>query len=158
MALWQAFKLNSTGRMKLKRQWLVNDGALRQFSTPCPTNSGSLRQMSFQLSCPSTRDLTAARMSVSEALTCFMLSLSLSVIEPFLTVSKSTVIPKGVPSSSFLEYLLPILAEESSNRFEMPISRRLLASLRTIGRNDWCDESGTSSNFVGAIAGGRERT
>lgn len=41
--------------------------------------------------------------------------------------AKSTVQPKGVPSSSFLAYFLPMDADESSTREAMPILRILRA-------------------------------
>jgi hypothetical protein len=48
---------------------------------------------------------------------------------PFFNEPKSTVHPKGVPSSSFLAYFLPIEADESSTRDAMPILRILRATM-----------------------------
>ena len=69
--------------------------------------------------------------------TCFVVSLSLRVKVLSFTDWKSTVIPSGVPSSSFLEYLLPILAEESSTRFEMPNDRSVCPIRCISGLKSW---------------------
>ena len=67
---------------------------------------------------PSHRELTAERTS---ALICrvVFLSLSVAVWGSLLTVSKSTVIPKGMAISSVLAYLRPIEPLESSTLWEM---------------------------------------
>lgn len=101
--------------------------------------------------------LTASTISDSDARTCFVLSRSRSVIVPFFTESKSIVIPSGVPSSSFREYRFPMLADESSMRFEIPRTRRRCDSFRTIGEKSGCVESGTIKTFVGATAGGSDK-
>jgi hypothetical protein len=87
-----------------------------------------------------------------------MVSRSRSVIEPLLRVSKSTVIPNGVPSSSFLAYLLPIDAPDESRLLEIPRARRRAEIFRTNGLNCEFEDSGTISTLVGATERGNERT
>lgn len=62
----------------------------------------------------------ASRILSSSARTWVVESRSLSVRVPSWRVWKSTVMPRGVPSSSFRLYRLPMLAEESSTRLETP--------------------------------------
>ena len=87
-----------------------------------------------------------------------MVSLSLRVKVLSFTDWKSTVIPSGVPSSSFLEYRLPILAEESSTRLEIPSDRNFWPMRCTNGLKSRWEERGTRRTFVGAMGGGNERT
>ncbi len=87
-----------------------------------------------------------------------MVSRSLRVMDPFATVSKSTVILSGVPSSSFLAYLLPIEAPEESTLFAIPNARSREDRLRVMGVNWACDEIGTMRTLVGATARGSDRT
>ena len=92
--------------------------------------------------------------------------------------AKSTVQPKGVPSSSFREYFLPIDAPESSTRLAMPILRILRASgdtyqldclmgsresghvqiswMRTRRSGSWL--MATMRHFMGATREGRDST
>lgn len=102
--------------------------------------------------------LTASTISVSDARACFVLSRSRKVIVPSFTESKSTVMPSGVPSSSFRAYLFPMLADESSMRFETPILPKRCDNFRTSGAKSGCVESGTIKTLVGATAGGRDNT
>lgn len=87
-----------------------------------------------------------------------MESLSLKVIAPLLRVSKSTVILKGVPSSSFLAYRLPIETLEESTLLAIPRALRRLASDLTAGRKAGLFERGTRRTLVGATRIGNDRT
>lgn len=130
-----------------------------QVSVPLwPENCGNRLQTSDHVVRPSTMFLTASTISVSDARTCFVLSRSRKVIVPSFTESKSTVIPSGVPSSSFRAYLFPMLADESSMRFETPILLKRCDNFRTSGPKSGCVESGTIKTLVGATAGGRDNT
>lgn len=92
---------------------------------PYPSNFGNRFATSSHVSSPSTIDLTAAQISSWLALTCVVVSLSRRVMVLSLMVWKSTVMPSGVPSSSFLEYRFPILTDESSVLLATPIRRSL---------------------------------
>lgn len=72
-------------------------------SVSCCVNSGNSSCTSFHVFWPSTRLRMAAHIVSSSDRTCFILSRSRSVNVLSLTDWKSTVIPRGVPSSSFLE-------------------------------------------------------
>jgi len=61
------------------------------------------------------------------SLICIVVSRSRKVTVLSLVVWKSRVIPNGIPSSSFLAYLRPIVLEESSTRLEMLRERSLEA-------------------------------
>jgi hypothetical protein len=54
-------------------------------------------------------------------LICFVVSISLKVTDKSLDVSGSTVIAKGIPNSSVLAYLLPMLTPVSSTLLEIPL-------------------------------------
>lgn len=97
-------------------------------------------------------------MSSIDDRTCLVLSRSRRVTDLSLIESKSTVIPNGVPSSSLRAYRLPILLEELSMLFEIPMLRNLRDSSLTIGMNVLLLDSGTIKTFVGAISGGSEST
>ena len=114
--------------------------------------------MSNQVFWPSTMLLIAAHIVDSSDLTCFVLSRSRRVNVLSFTDWKSTVMPSGVPSSSFLEYLLPMLAEESSTRFEMFICRSFWPMRWIRGLKSGWLESGTRRTLVGATGGGKDRT
>ncbi len=77
---------------------------------------------------------------------------------PSFTVWKSTVMPRGVPSSSFRAYRLPILADESSVLLEMPNRRSFAVTFWRIGLKSALLDSGTRRTFVGATPGGNDRT
>lgn len=87
-----------------------------------------------------------------------MVSRSLSVTELSRTVSKSTVIPSGVPSSSFRAYRLPIDALDESTLLAMPKKRRRAESRETKGVNWGWAESGMMRTLFGATARGRDKT
>ena len=128
------------------------------YSTSWPVNSGRRFRTSSHVSSPSTSALIACTISSSLARTCFVVSRSRKVKVLSFTDWKSTVIPNGVPSSSLREYRLPILAEESSTRLEIPIRRSLVIRRLARGANVWWVERGTIRTLVGAITGGKERT
>ena len=74
-----------------------------------------------------------------------------------MTESKSMVIPNGVPNSSFLAYLLPMEAEESSTLNGIfPFSK--LETFFTIGCNSELLDNGTNKTLVGATIGGSDNT
>ena len=89
---------------------------------------------------------------------CSVVSRSRRVMVLFLTVAKSTVIPYGVPSSSFLAYLLPIVADESSTLDATPFLRSCNEISLIIGSNSLEFEIGTTSALIGATSGGNPRT
>ena len=102
------------------------DHPLKQFhSASCWVNSGNSCEMSDHVFWPSAILLIAVQIVSSSERTCLVLSRSRRVNVLSLTDWKSTVIPSGVPNSSFLEYRLPMLAEESSTRLDMPSWRSL---------------------------------
>lgn len=72
-------------------------------SASCDVNSGNSCWTSLQVFRPSTRSFRLSQMVFSSARTCFVLSRSRRVNVLSLTDTKSTVMPKGVPNSSFLE-------------------------------------------------------
>jgi len=130
----------------------------RYSSSLWPKNSGNFFRTSVHSSEPFTKLITAPSISSTEARICFMLSRSLKVIVSSLRESKSTVIPKGVPSSSFREYRLPILADESSTVWEIPRLRSRAESFLTWEAKPGERERGTMRTFDGATRGGIEKT
>lgn len=128
-------------------------------SSSCCVNSGSSFCTSAHVFWPSIRLCIAVQIVSSSDRTCLVLSRSRRVYELSLTDWKSTVMPSGVPSSSFREYRLPIDAPESSTRLEIPSRRNFWLNRFTRGfRSGWPPDKGTSSTLVGAIGGGKERT
>ncbi len=120
MICFFVFRLNS---------WIIND---QRTSSSWPSNLGSSLSTVSQVLLPSTRALMVATMVSSPARTCRVLSRSRRVMVPSWRVWKSTVTPKGVPSSSFLLYLLPIVADESSTRLEMPVAWSFCESFKDV--------------------------
>jgi len=119
---------------------------------------GQTLKTSAHISCPFIKLLIACSTFGTDARTCCMLSRSRKVTVLSLTESKSTVTPRGVPSSSLREYRLPILTVELSTRFVIPSVRKRCVSLRTRGVKLEFEESGTMRTLIGATIGGSERT
>lgn len=121
-------------------------------------NAGSLPATWPQLSTPSTMFLTACTTSPSEPRTCAILSRSLSVTDPSFRVSKSIVIPSGVPSSSFLAYRFPVEAVVESMLLAIPRALSRLEIFLEAGTNSLLLERVTMRTLVGATVTGSERT
>lgn len=101
--------------------------------------------------------LTACTASSSEPRTCAIESRSLSVTEPSFRVSKSTVMPSAVPSSSFLAYRFPMEAVVESMLLAMPRAPSRLEIFRAAGTNSLVLERVTMRTLVGATEIGSER-
>ena len=87
-----------------------------------------------------------------------VVSLSLRVTEKgSFKLSKSTVMPKGMATSSVLAYLLPMEPELSSTRWEMSCMVRDWLIFCTRGVKSVLLERGSKEHFRGEMVGGREK-
>ena len=87
-----------------------------------------------------------------------VVSLSLKVTEcGSLRLSKSTVMPNGIATSSVLAYLLPIDPELSSTRWEMSCIVRAWLIVWTRGVKSVLLERGSREHLRGEMTGGREK-
>ena len=84
------------------------------------------------------------------------LSLKVTVCGSF-KLSKSTVMPKGMATSSVLAYLLPIDPELSSTLWEISCMVRAWLICCTRGVKSVLLERGSKEHLRGAITGGREK-
>ena len=97
-------------------------------------------------------------MSFRSHLIWVVVSLSLKVTEcGSLRLSKSTVMPNGIATSSVLAYLLPIEPELSSTRWEMSCIVRAWLIFWTRGVKSVLLERGNREHLRGEMTGGREK-